>query len=42
MALLLLFPLSTRRIVGTDLYHGAIVTIAAAIAAVFWLPTTAR
>jgi uncharacterized membrane protein YfcA len=39
MALLLLFPLSTRRIVGTDLYHGAIVTIAAAVAAVFWLPT---
>ena len=39
MALLLAVPLSTRRIVGTDLYHGAIVTIAAAIAAVFWLPT---
>ncbi len=36
---LLFFPLSTRGIVGTDLYHGAIVTIAAAVAAVFWLPT---
>ncbi|HUZ83239.1 MAG TPA: sulfite exporter TauE/SafE family protein [Gaiellales bacterium] len=38
MALILLFPLSTRRIVGTDLFHGAIVTVAAAVAALFWLP----
>lgn len=39
MALILCFPLSTRRVVGTDLVHGAIVTLAAAIAALFWLPT---
>jgi hypothetical protein len=39
MALILFFPLSTRRVVGTDLLHGAIVTLAAAIAAIFWLPT---
>ena len=39
MALIIFFPLSTRRIVGTDLFHGAIVTIAAATAAVFWLPS---
>ncbi len=39
MALILFFPLSTRRVVGTDLVHGAIVTLAAAIAALFWLPT---
>ena len=38
MALILLFPLSTRRVVGTDLYHGAIVTIPAAIASYFLLP----
>jgi uncharacterized membrane protein YfcA len=39
MALILFFPLSTRRIVGTDLFHGAIVTLAAAIAALYWLPS---
>lgn len=39
MALILCFPLSARRVVGTDLVHGAIVTLAAAIAALFWLPT---
>jgi uncharacterized protein len=39
MALILFFPLSTRRIVGTDLFHGAIVTVAAAVAALFWLPS---
>jgi uncharacterized protein len=38
MSLLLLFPLSTLRVVGTDLFHGAIVTIAAAIAAWLFLP----
>jgi uncharacterized membrane protein YfcA len=38
MALILLFPLSTRRVVGTDLFHGAIVTIPAAIASWFLLP----
>ena len=38
MALILLFPLSARRIVGTDLYHGALVTIPAAIASYFLLP----
>jgi uncharacterized membrane protein YfcA len=38
IALILLFPLSTHRIVGTDLYHGALVTIPAAIASYFLLP----
>lgn len=38
MALILFFPLSTRKIVGTDLFHGAIVTVAAAAAALMWLP----
>jgi uncharacterized protein len=38
MALILLFPLSARRVVGTDLYHGALVTIPAAVASYFLLP----
>jgi uncharacterized protein len=38
IALILLFPLSTHRIVGTDLFHGALVTIPAAIASYFLLP----
>lgn len=41
MALLTLFPLSTLKVVGTDLFHGALVTIAAAIAAYFFLPSIA-
>lgn len=39
MALILFFPLSTKRIVGTDLFHGTIVTVAAALAALLWLPS---
>ncbi len=38
MALILLFPLSAKRVVGTDLYHGAVVTIPAAVASYFLLP----
>lgn len=38
IALLTLFPLSTLRVVGTDLFHGALVTVAAATAAWFYLP----
>jgi uncharacterized membrane protein YfcA len=38
MALILLFPLSAKRVVGTDLYHGALVTIPAAVASYFLLP----
>jgi uncharacterized membrane protein YfcA len=38
IALILLFPLSTHRVVGTDLFHGALVTIPAAIASYFLLP----
>jgi uncharacterized protein len=38
IALILLFPLSTHRIVGTDLFHGALVTVPAAIASYFLLP----
>lgn len=38
IALIVLFPLSTHRIVGTDLFHGAMVTIPAAIASYFLLP----
>jgi uncharacterized protein len=38
IALIMLFPLSTHRIVGTDLFHGALVTIPAAIASYFLLP----
>jgi uncharacterized protein len=36
MALVLLFPLSARRVVGTDLFHGMMVTIAAGLATVVW------
>ncbi len=39
MALLILFPLSTLRVVGTDLFHGALVNIAAAAAAWLFLPS---
>jgi uncharacterized protein len=39
MALLVMFPLSTLRVVGTDLFHGAIVTVAAAAAAWLFLPS---
>jgi uncharacterized protein len=39
MALLTLFPLSTLRVVGTDLFHGALVNIAAAVAAWIFLPS---
>jgi uncharacterized membrane protein YfcA len=36
MALVLLFPLSARRVVGTDLFHGMMVTIAAGAATIVW------
>ncbi len=36
MALITLFPLSARRVVGTDLLHAAMVTIAAGAATVLW------
>lgn len=39
MALVTLFPLSARRVVGTDLFHGALVTCAAATASYFLLPS---
>jgi uncharacterized protein len=39
MALVTLFPLSARRVVGTDLFHGALVTCAAAVASFFLLPS---
>jgi uncharacterized membrane protein YfcA len=39
MALVTLFPLSARRVVGTDLFHGALVTAAAAVASYFLLPS---
>jgi uncharacterized protein len=39
MALVTLFPLSARRVVGTDLFHGALVTCAAAVASYFLLPS---
>lgn len=39
MALVTLFPLSARRVVGTDLFHGALVTAAAAAASYFLLPS---
>lgn len=38
MALIMFFPLSVKRVVGTDLFHGALVTIPAAVASYFWLP----
>jgi uncharacterized protein len=39
MALVTMFPLSARRVVGTDLFHGALVTAAAAAASYFLLPS---
>ena len=36
MALVTLFPLSARRVVGTDLFHGMMVTIAAGAATILW------
>jgi uncharacterized protein len=36
MALITLFPLSARRIVGTDLFHGALITVAAGGAQILW------
>jgi uncharacterized membrane protein YfcA len=39
MALVTVFPLSARRVVGTDLFHGALVTCAAAAASFFLLPS---
>jgi uncharacterized membrane protein YfcA len=36
MALLTLFPLATRRVVGTDLFHAAMITVAAGAAQVIW------
>jgi hypothetical protein len=39
MALVTMFPLSARRVVGTDLFHGALVTCAAAAASFFLLPS---
>jgi hypothetical protein len=36
MALVTLFPLSARRVVGTDLFHAMMVTIAAGAATVIW------
>lgn len=39
MALVTMFPLSARRVVGTDLFHGALVTCAAAAASYFLLPS---
>ncbi len=38
MTLIMFFPLSVKRVVGTDLFHGALVTIPAAIASYIWLP----
>jgi uncharacterized protein len=36
MALVTIFPLSARRVVGTDLFHGMLVTVAAGAATVLW------
>ncbi len=36
MALVTLFPLSARRVVGTDLFHAMLVTVAAGLATVLW------
>jgi uncharacterized membrane protein YfcA len=36
MAMVTVFPLSTRRVVGTDIFHGALVTIAASIGTILW------
>jgi uncharacterized membrane protein YfcA len=38
ITLILFFPLTAKRVVGTDLFHGALVTIPAAIASYFLLP----
>ena len=35
MAMVTLFPLSTR-VVGTDIFHGAMVTIAASVGTILW------
>jgi uncharacterized protein len=36
MALVTVFPLSARRVVGTDLFHGMMVTLAAGAATILW------
>jgi uncharacterized membrane protein YfcA len=36
MALVTLFPLAARRIVGTDLFHAALITVAAGAAQIVW------
>lgn len=36
MAMVTVFPLSTRRVVGTDIFHGAMVTLAAAVGTILW------
>jgi uncharacterized membrane protein YfcA len=36
MALITVFPLSARRVVGTDLFHAMMVTIAAGLATILW------
>ena len=36
MALVTLFPLSARRVVGTDLFHAMLVTLAAAAGTIIW------
>lgn len=36
MALVTIFPLSARRVVGTDLFHGMMVTLAAGAATIIW------
>jgi uncharacterized membrane protein YfcA len=36
MALVTIFPLSARRVVGTDLFHGMMVTLAAGAATILW------
>ena len=41
MAMVTVFPLSTRKVVGTDIFHGAMVTVAAAVGTILWgLPTS--
>jgi uncharacterized protein len=36
VALVTVFPLSARKVVGTDIFHAMLVTVAAAIGTVFW------
>ncbi len=36
MAMVTLYPLSTRKVVGTDIFHGAMVTLAAAVGTILW------